>query len=262
MTPTEVLQNLVDGKRAEVQELRDKRRSGKPITTQLREIDARIKRKAEQLEKKDKALEALRKDRDEVEKRRAAIDQKEAEVVAEKRAAQEALDTLQVQRSQVEQLVVPEVQEAAKQRVRDQGVLLQQLMGFFTAAVDGKPGADPAIVLQNLQQLVVLNSQACQEPPGATGMETDGVGADGNDGVGVDGNGLDDEDFCSEDPAVGMGMEVPKTTASMSGARRGRNTGTDSPGRSRSASRRRRRDAASGNVEGGSGRPEGGGGGT
>ena len=108
--------------------------------TSLREIDARIKRKVEQLEKKDKALEALRRDSGEVEKKRAAIDQQEGEVVAERKAAQEALESLQAQRSQVEQLVVPEVHEAAKQRIRDQGVLLQQVLGFFTATVDGKPG--------------------------------------------------------------------------------------------------------------------------
>ena len=51
---------------AELQDLGDKKRAGKPVATQLRDIDARIKRKAKQLEKKDNALEALRSEREEV----------------------------------------------------------------------------------------------------------------------------------------------------------------------------------------------------
>ena len=92
-------------------------------------------------------------------------------------------------------------------------------------------------------------------------METGGGGDGGIGGVDPDGNDLE-VDYESDDPALGMGMEVPTTAASVPGARRrGRSTGRDSPGRSRSASRRRRRDEAKGNkVEGGAGRQEGGGG--
>ena len=250
----ETMQAALDAKQAELQRLRAKRRAGKPITTQKWELEGKIKKKEDQLQRKDKAMEGLRLERDEIELKRAALDRREAAMAQETAQLQVALDGFLEEKAQLEAQVVPEV--------RNQGALLQQVMGYFTAAVDGKPGADPATALRNVQQLLALNGQACQEPPAATCMETDGEGAGAGSNGGEDLDSINlDEDYDSEereDPAVGLGMEVPTSAARASGARRGRSTGNDSPGRSRSASLRRRREER-GKAGGGAGRPEGGG---
>ena len=230
--PSEGLQRVVDERRAALQDLRDKRRSGKPVATQLRDIDARIKRKTEQLGKKDKALEALQRDRDEVEKKRAELDRKEELVVKEKEETRAALESLQAQRAQVEQLVAPEVQEAASQRKRDNDARLQEILGWMEEAGNAK-----ADMLQGLRQMVADNNAADYSgAQHANSMETD----EPDTVPGLDGDDLDDEDFNSDDDAA-IGLGITPTVDKAQERGRSRIAERDrSERRSRSASRRRK----------------------
>ena len=210
----EEVQRVLERKQAELQDLRDKRRAGKPVATQLRDIDARIKRKAEQLEKKDKALEALRSEREEVERKRAEIDKKEEEVVKEKEAARLLLESLQVQKAQLEKLAAPELQVEAQQRMRSNEALLREAVGLI-AVLAGKLGetdnelADK--VLRMRQQVVVNGLSTTPDAEGDVGMDADGQAGGGLGGGGPSSGNLEDDDYDSDDgvdyqTAVGLGI--------------------------------------------------------
>ena len=234
-TPTEGLQGEVDKRRAELQELRDKRRSGKPPLTQLRDLDGRIRRKTEQLGKKVKAREVLQERRDKVEKERAEIDREEEQVVKEEEEDRAALKDLQSQRAQVELLAASGAQEAASQQRRNNEAKVQEAVEYLEGL--RKLGAVDDENMQNLRQLLEGNSAVGSNGgQRANDMETDELGA----GPGLGGDDLGNEDFNSDDGRAVDGHSPPVDTAPGRGrsgvAERGK-----SEDRSRSASSRRRK---------------------